>query len=109
MGVRMHRIGYISKQGRAIKNDLIINNKIVMDILNFKRYLQDKYNNSVFKIAEFEEETLNKFKYNTNCGAGYNIIKISADGYIHPCPIMNLPIKHIKNITIKEYAKQYSC
>lgn len=109
IGIKKHRISFISEQGRAVKNNLKINNKIVNDILNFKKYLQDKFNTLDFEVTGFEEDIFSKIKGISNCGAGYNILKISADGFIHPCPMINLPIEHVQNISLKDYLKYYSC
>lgn len=110
-GVRVHRIGVVSERGRAKENEIHSSVEFRKKVKNIKNNLKEKYSSPNFTISGFENEIKPEMQRNIkskNCGAGYRTLKISPDYNIHPCPMMNLPLGNLKNMTLVDFIKKNS-
>lgn len=96
-GVDLHRIGWVSEQGRANENNIKSNfgsNEIHLLI----KELKDKYEDEKFKVGAFEDHNSNN---NLNCGLGYRILKVNPSFKLSPCPMISKEIGDINNESLE--------
>jgi len=104
-GVRVHRIGVVSERGRAITSGIGSPAALRKRIADMRRHLKLRYASSSFTVAGFEDDLPEEQRRVGNCGAGYRQIRISPNGKIHPCSLMNWPIGTIENSSIAEFIR----
>ena len=104
-GVRIYRIGVVSERGRAITSGIGSPAELRQRIIDTRRRLKLRYGSPSFTVAGFEDELPEEQRRIGNCGAGYRQFKISPDGKIHPCPMMNWPIGSIENSSLAEFIR----
>lgn len=108
LGARIHRIGCVSERGRALENCIKATSDFRQRVQEDVEWLKTNLNSQSFTVTGFEDNLVleNKHKM-TNCGAGYRVLKLSPDGNIHPCPLMNNPIGSIKKISLTDFIKTH--
>lgn len=106
LGARVHRIGVVTERGRAKVNKIgspaSLRQRVAKDVMKLKML----YESQSFRIAGFEDKDLVKHPGIKNCGAGYRVLKISPDGKIHPCPMMDLPIGTTRHNSLSEFSQK---
>ncbi len=92
LGVYYMEIGQLINEGNADKNNLnpIHNGKSLSVVLN---KLSEKYSDNTFQIKKYFERPEGVVK---KCGAGTQIIYISSDLDIKPCPVMSLKLGNLR-------------
>jgi radical SAM protein with 4Fe4S-binding SPASM domain len=106
-GIKRFRVGTVSNRGRARSNNLPVSLEFKEKLNRMRKVLKMKYEDANFTIANLEdnfppesEESLNE-----NCGAGYRSLKISPEGTIHPCPMIDYVLGDLRNGTFSELIK----
>ena len=107
-GVRTYRIGVISERGRAIDNGLGSPASLRRMVAEKRRALKARYDSPRFHVSGFEDDLIGDphARQQENCGAGYRILKISPDGNVHPCPLMNWPIGSLQDHSLTEITQR---
>lgn len=84
IGIKWYSVAGLDIQGRAKSNNLLVK----YDSITFKNMiskLRNLYEDDSFKILQEEFCEYDKDALFKNCGAGYNMLKISPIGEINPC------------------------
>ncbi len=106
LGVRIHRIGCVSERGRAIEKGIKATSDFRQRVHEDVEWLKTNLNSQGFAITGFEDNLVLENKHKKiNCGAGYRVLKLSPEGNIHPCPLMDNPIGSIRKISLTEFIK----
>ena len=105
LGVRRLRLGLVIDKGRAQNISPINMDEVFFTKCNeFRNAMKLKYNSNTFQITTDEEVPEN----NTNCGAGYKLLRIDPDLNVHPCSLIDYPIDNLNNITLEKFFKEYT-
>lgn len=108
LGVKRHRIGFVSERGRALENGLTSPIQFREKVTSIRTKLKKKFNESDFIIEGLDDVTLDSFETKQqNCGAGYRQLRISPDLNVHPCLFWDMPIANLSDLSLLEYGKQY--
>lgn len=102
LGVNAIEIGRIVEQGNAQRNGLK-SQWTPSKHTNFLYAMAQKYDDDKFHVKIPKKEEVK-----TNCGAGYNIIRIKSNFDITPCPIMDFKIGNLYEDTYFNIAFKYS-
>lgn len=98
------RLGLVSNQGRSKDNFGLLSYKDNINIDLWRKKLSTKYSDSTFSIEISEESTIKKREnIDTSCGMGYELLKISPNGFIFPCILSEDSIWDLNKSTIKNY------
>lgn len=110
-GVKIHRIGFLNESGRAEKQT--VTPEFIRVLLDKIEHLKRDFNDNNFSIQKLEElqSEHDSFKF-MNCGAGSRTVKLSPDGVLSPCPLLDLPMGKIEDNSLatifKKNSKLYS-
>ncbi|MBO0439397.1 radical SAM protein [Candidatus Enterococcus ikei] len=104
-GVKRHRLAVLIDAGRSKENGINadIRKKLIVDewIEELGKIISDDS-----FIVQLEED--HNFHSQHHCGAGFKLIRIDPDGFIHPCLMIDYPIYNLKKGTIGAYSEKYS-
>ena len=107
VGVSVLRLGTITNQGRAEKNNLERDNDKIKFTEEMKCLLKASEETNNFKIflAEEPPQNTNILK---NCGLGQLLLKINPEGLVFPCLMSDMCIGNLNNSSIVEIQRRTS-
>ena len=107
IGVSVLRLGTITNQGRAEKNNLERDNDKIKFTEKMKYLLKASEETSDFKIFLSEEKNQN-ISVLKNCGLGQLLLKVNPKGLVFPCLMSNMCIGDLNNSSIVEIQRKTS-
>lgn len=104
-GVKRHRLAVLIDAGRSKENGIQVDIKKKLIVDEWIEELGELISDESF-IVQLEED--HHFHSKNHCGAGFKLIRIDPDGFVHPCLMIDYPIYNLNKGSIMNYSKKYA-